>query len=1177
MMKHNMKYMFSLMFVLLFAQGAWADETATGQTVTIIKQLNGSADTTTSPGEVSHNVSNGKCTLTVTPASGNKITKEYITAYSVVTGNVAQAPRRSPNIDNTPIEVKDAGDNTDPSAVTYYEFTMPDDGSDVEVTVNFQPVLMYDLLIGGTQVTEINLADVLKDGKVSFAPASDANGNVNTLTLNGAVFSATTSAPIIVSGLDGLTVNVVGAVAFNFNDVEPAYVFQSTNANAVLTFTTTDEGNASVSIPRGIQAGAFSGFKNVVYMNGLVLGTVEGDVPSYTIAPVEAPVFGDFYFDDTTGKYIGAIGTACNYDGATIKYAITYADGVHQNVPETSYEESVSMEGPGTLTAYVVVGGNQGPEATAKLFGFTQHEIADTLGNPAVAIPTLVPAIQQTDGLTVSYLSNEGIASVSNGTIIKGGKVGTTDISAILNTGNAEPPFAVLNDNYEGGYRVDGLTVTVMPVAPSASLEGGSYSEKQYVTLTSNLQDGVSGFIHYKRIVNGVEKVDSTYSVPLTIDETTTLTFYQEAFDDEGAPFFSETKSVTYVILQEPDYHFSDSESGESYYSSGSTVYNLYFGIENTMPWLINVPEGMAITYASEDENVATIDQTGLITLTGAGHVWITASNEATDVYKAHTERIRLEITPPGPQISLADGIYYTGQKVTLTPTVPNGSIYYTIGYDGNLMAYTNGEEIELPVGCYGFYPTTRCVTKADNSDTDYMESGSNYRGNYYVFNEPVISKNSGTYDGPLEVEITGLPEDDYYQILTYYYFDDDEEHATLYNAGEKITVTASKKLKVYLFVEGDSGRKYKSEVIEREYTIRQNAGLAYLQNGEQAEAAVYTIGGTDNQELPTLQNENKLAITYSSSNTAVATINDEGEVTIVGMGETTITATSAQTEALSAGEASYPLTVLKDLSYESITVTVADATYNMGEDVEPEVTVMDGDTDITEYVMVEYANNTQVGSQATVTITPSDDLDVNYYVGSTSATFTINNRTLTVGEDMAFANGQTWATYYNTDESLNLPEGLAAYVVTSIEGNTLNLRALSYVPKNVPVLLNQTSETVVGNSDFDNNELIGTAQATDVSSINNGTVYVLYNGMFVKSASGTIPANRAYLVLSTANNGSDAPAFLLFNIESTGMHMVLSNPDAQGSWYDLNGRKLSAKPTAKGLYIHNGKKKVVK
>ena len=31
------------------------------------------------------------------------------------------------------------------------------------------------------------------------------------------------------------------------------------------------------------------------------------------------------------------------------------------------------------------------------------------------------------------------------------------------------------------------------------------------------------------------------------------------------------------------------------------------------------------------------------------------------------------------------------------------------------------------------------------------------------------------------------------------------------------------------------------------------------------------------------------------------------------------------------------------------------------------------------------------------------------------------------------------------------------------------------------------------------------------------------------------------------------------------------------GGWYDMSGRKLSAKPTQKGLYIHNGKKVIIK
>ena len=131
-MKHNIKYVMSLVFMFLFAKSTWADPT-----VTIIKKLNGSPAATTSPGDVTSAISSGTCTLTVTPVQGNYVIKDLITVYSVVTGNVAQAPRRTPTLDSTPIEVTAKDANADPSGETQYTFTMPEDGSDVEVTVDF--------------------------------------------------------------------------------------------------------------------------------------------------------------------------------------------------------------------------------------------------------------------------------------------------------------------------------------------------------------------------------------------------------------------------------------------------------------------------------------------------------------------------------------------------------------------------------------------------------------------------------------------------------------------------------------------------------------------------------------------------------------------------------------------------------------------------------------------------------------------------------------------------------------------------------------------------------------------------------------------------------------------------------------------------------------------------------
>ena len=61
---------------------------------------------------------------------------------------------------------------------------------------------------------------------------------------------------------------------------------------------------------------------------------------------------------------------------------------------------------------------------------------------------------------------------------------------------------------------------------------------------------------------------------------------------------------------------------------------------------------------------------------------------------------------------------------------------------------------------------------------------------------------------------------------------------------------------------------------------------------------------------LPTLSNPNGLTVTYSSSNPAVATVNDNGEVAIVGIGETVIKAVGAATGNYAGAESQYTLTV---------------------------------------------------------------------------------------------------------------------------------------------------------------------------------------------------------------------------------------------------------------------------
>lgn len=88
------------------------------------------------------------------------------------------------------------------------------------------------------------------------------------------------------------------------------------------------------------------------------------------------------------------------------------------------------------------------------------------------------------------------------------------------------------------------------------------------------------------------------------------------------------------------------------------------------------------------------------------------------------------------------------------------------------------------------------------------------------------------------------------------------------------------------------------------------DANLSYAETN-------FTAMFKDGFTAPKLVNPNNLAVTYTSSNEAVATVAADGKVTLVGVGTTKITASSAETAEFNAGSAFYNLTVVK--AYDTV------------------------------------------------------------------------------------------------------------------------------------------------------------------------------------------------------------------------------------------------------------------
>ena len=171
-MKYIAKQLMMTVLLLMTATTLWA----TG-TVTVVKKLNGT--TNSSAGTVEQLISNGTCTLTVTPAEGNYITVANITAERVISGGSAQAPRRAggePGMDNN-IAVTAVGSTADPSGVTRYSFAMPEDPYNVEVVADFQ------------QRTDISTGSLTIDPVSYVYDGSEREPEV-TLTMNGSTINA---------------------------------------------------------------------------------------------------------------------------------------------------------------------------------------------------------------------------------------------------------------------------------------------------------------------------------------------------------------------------------------------------------------------------------------------------------------------------------------------------------------------------------------------------------------------------------------------------------------------------------------------------------------------------------------------------------------------------------------------------------------------------------------------------------------------------------------------------------------------------------------------------------------------------------------------------------------------------------------------------------------------------
>lgn len=189
---------------------------------------------------------------------------------------------------------------------------------------------------------------------------------------------------------------------------------------------------------------------------------------------------------------------------------------------------------------------------------------------------------------------------------------------------------------------------------------------------------------------------------------------------------------------------------------------------------------------------------------------------------------------------------------------------------------------------------------------------------------------------------------------------------------------------------------------------------------------------------------------------------------------------------------------------------------------------------------------------------------------------------------------GNYWTTLYRGDAGFSIvaEENACAYTAT-VSDATITLHKLGKViPQGTAVIIvGEDDEIGMTTSTADaeytvSNDLHGVDVATPLTTVKStygaDAILVLSNKNskfgFHELATTNVPARKAFLPV---NDSSGARELTMVFEDVMGIRSIDNGPltidHSADAWYTLDGRRLSGKPMAKGVYVHSGRKVVIK
>ena len=400
--------------------------------------------------------------------------------------------------------------------------------------------------------------------------------------------------------------------------------------------------------------------------------------------------------------------------------------------------------------------------------------------------------------------------------------------------GNNRPEVAITkNDN----------TITATSETQVLTLQAGNKENTLALYTGDGYLYAASSSSNYLRTETTLSD-NSSWNITVAADGTATL--IAQGTNTKNTLYYNKNSKIfsCYSSAQQPIAIYKNTNgkqlAGLAY---ATTKYLTKLGDAFTTPTLTN-PNSLTVTYSSSDNNVATVDNTGTVTIKAAGAVVITAAFTGDASYLEGSAKYTICVTEhAGTEadpysvadarrvidvMETAEGVYATGivSEIVTAYNSEYGNITYNISIDGS----TAADQLQAYRG--------KGVNGENFSSANDIKVG----------DEVVVKGNLKKYE-------------------TTYEFDADNQLVSL----------------------------------KRD---KQQAGLAYEEKEHTANV------GEDFTE-PALTNPNSLTVTYSSSNTALATVDaTTGEVSILAAGKVTIIASSAADATYAAGSASYNITI---------------------------------------------------------------------------------------------------------------------------------------------------------------------------------------------------------------------------------------------------------------------------